>query len=284
MEFTIHNQKFGIEIEFGGILRNTAKRIVAEHFGTSYTSYSENILDNQGRTWKVVKDGSVNSQGGESNELVSPPLKYEDMESLQELVRKLRRAGAKVDSSCGIHVHVDLQNYTAKSLKNLVKYYAKYEHMFYKACNVLPNRAGHFAKPLTSKHPQMIEKIGSAKSIQDIKELWYGYDKQGLNKYDDSRYAGLNLHNIWYKGWMSGTVEFRLFNSTLHAGEIRTYVILALAISAKALNAKSVNGRTNNIVGDEFLFPKILGGLGIFSTNEEMKNVYKHLTKNMRTA
>lgn len=282
MEFTIHNQKFGIEVEFGGLFKSRALRVLQEHFGRAY--YGNTVRDDQGREWKIVTDGSVDDMGAEGLELVSPPLMYDDMESLQELVRKLRRAGAKVNKSCGVHVHVDLQNYAYKSLKNLVKYYAKYEHMFYKAANVLPNRAGHFAKQLTKKHPNLIEKINTVNSLDDLKVLWYGYNRSSFDKYDNSRYAGLNLHNIWYKGWYKGTVEFRLFNGTLHAGEIRTNVILALSISAKALNARSVNSRTNNIVGDEDLFPKILGGLGITSRDQTMKNVYKHLTKNMREA
>lgn len=283
MEFTIHNQKFGVEVEFGNIYRSKAIQVLREHLNSNNYGYNH-VYDNQGREWKIVTDGSVNDMMGEGLELVTPPLTYQDMESLQELVRKLRKAGAKVDSSCGMHVHVDLQNYNAKSLKNLVKYYAKYEKSFYKACNVLPNRARHFAKPLTQKHPDLIEKINNIESVQDIKELWYGFDKYGLTKYDESRYAGLNLHNIWFKGWYKGTVEFRLFNGTLHAGELRTYVILALSISAKALNAQSISSRTNIIVPDEHLFPKVLGGLKIAYRDPIMKNVYKHLIKNMRTA
>lgn len=283
-QFTIHNQKFGFELEFGGISRAKAIQVVAKTLGNSQFNLGNEIFDSKNRKWKIVRDGSVNPQGGDQNELVSPPLMMEDMDLVQEVVRNLRKAGAKVDLSCGMHVHVDLANYSVKSLKNLVKYYAKYEEMFYKAAQVLPNRAAGFANKLNNKHPKLINEIGTVKSLDDLKKLWYGYDKQNINHYDESRYAGLNLHNIWYKGWYSGTVEFRLFNSTLHAGEVRSYITLALAISAKALNAKSVNSRTNNIVEDVYLFPKILGGLGITHGNEITKNVYKHLTKSMRTA
>ena len=49
--------------------------------------------------------------------------------------------------------------------------------------------------------------------------------------YDDSRYHALNLHSVFSKG----TIEFRLFNSTLHAGEVKSYIQLCLAISHQAL-------------------------------------------------
>lgn len=283
-QFSIHNQLFGFELEFGGIMRSTATRVVSEVLGGTY-SVSNVITDQRGRKWKIVNDGSVHAQGGQASELVSPPLMMEDMDKVQEVIRALRRAGAKVDSSCGMHVHVDLANYNVKTLKNLVKYYAKYENMFYNAAKVLPNRAGHYAKKLNDKHPNLVAKIGEVKDLDDLKKLWYGRELTSTpSHYDNSRYAGLNLHNIWYKGWYSGTVEFRLFNGTLHAGEVRSYITLALAISAKALNAKSVNSRKNNIVEDVYLFPKILGGLGITYKDEITKNVYKHLTKSMRTA
>ncbi|HBP20477.1 MAG TPA: amidoligase, partial [Planctomycetes bacterium] len=53
-------------------------------------------------------------------EVVSPILRYEDIETLQEVIRAVRRAGARVDTSCGIHVHVDAARFDAKALRNLV--------------------------------------------------------------------------------------------------------------------------------------------------------------------
>lgn len=42
------------------------------------------------------------------------------MEKLQEVIRILRRAGGKVISSCGIHVHMDASKHTPQSLKNVL--------------------------------------------------------------------------------------------------------------------------------------------------------------------
>lgn len=281
--FNLTNQKFGFELEFSGISRDKAIRTVVEALRS--TRHSSNIiLDEKNREWRIVRDGSVNVIGdGDQNELVSPPLTYEDMPLVQEVVRKLRKAGAKVDQSCGIHVHIDLQNHSIRSLKNLVKYYAKYENMFYKACQVFPNRTEHYAKRFNEKHPELISKINTVRNLDDFRDLWYHEGGDYHNKYDQSRYCGLNFHNIWYKGWFSGTVEFRFFNATLHAGEIRAYITLALGISAKALNARSVvANRSNEVVPDEFLFPKVLASMGITSGDPLTKNVYKHLTKAMK--
>lgn len=291
MEHTIHNQTFGLELEFGKITRTQAIRVLEEHFGNrSFFDDGPSVYegkyvkDSEGRKWKIVRDSSVNSMNpyeSKGSELVTPPLKYEDIETLQELIRKLRKAGAKVDESCGIHIHVGLAPYTAKSIKNLIKFYGKYESMFYKAVQVLPNRIEGYTKQFTKRHSELFNNANSITTMDDIKKLWYGYNKTHFQHYDNSRYSGLNLHNIWYKGWSSGTVEFRFFNATLHAGEIRSYITLILAISSKALNAKSINMREARVVNEEHLFPKVLGGMGITARDPQMKNVYKHLMKHM---
>jgi hypothetical protein len=82
-------------------------------------------------------DGSIHCQrieGGRkvaagreySVELVSPILTYqEDIETLQELVRKLRKAGAFTNTSCGIHIHLDGAEHTPTKHSKLCKYHRK---------------------------------------------------------------------------------------------------------------------------------------------------------------
>ena len=47
----------------------------------------------------------------------------------------------------------------------------------------------------------------------------------------------INLHAFFTKG----TVEFRLFNGTTHAGKIKAYVQFCLAMSAWAIEGKSTS-------------------------------------------
>lgn len=103
--------KFGIEIEFTGITRSKAANVLREYFGGKlnkvggyYDKYE--LKTNDGRTWSVMKDGSIlcekktngypqYANGTYSVELVSPILTYEnDIADLQEIIRKLRKAGA----------------------------------------------------------------------------------------------------------------------------------------------------------------------------------------------
>ena len=69
-----------------------------------------------------------------------------------------------------------------------------------------------------------------------------------------------------------GTVEWRLFNSTLHAGEAKANIILAMAISAQGINQKYTQFRKTPI-GDNpaFTFRTFLLRLGLIGP--EYKNV-----------
>ena len=113
------SSRFGIEIELTGITRTRAAEIAAEYLGGSisitgdfYGTHHINTPD--GRIWKFMSDGSITCQRKENRqivsagndysvELVSPILTYyEDIEAVQELVRRLRRVGGFVNKSCGI--------------------------------------------------------------------------------------------------------------------------------------------------------------------------------------
>lgn len=281
-KFNLHNQTFGVEIEFSGIWRMTARDIVAKEVNAITTSGFEIIAPDY-RSWQIVRDGSVNNiDGGDANELVTPPLTTKDIPLLMNIVNKLREAGAKVDDSCGIHIHVGIQDHNVLSLKNLVKYYAKYESLFYNSCQVLQRRLNHFTMPLKERHYYLVQEIDKVKKLDDLKALWYaGYGyRPETEKYNYSRYCGLNLHNIWFKGWHKGTVEFRFFNSTLKTDNILAYITLALSINAKALNNQPLSKR--NI--EDISFTQFLAGLGIKSGDKETSVAYKVLTKVMKRA
>lgn len=124
---SMKTQRFGVEIELTGITRRDAAKLIADYFGTTstyegtgYNKYS--ALDRNGRKWTAMYDSSIDARDKNDNrlsdeykcELVTPILGWDDIETLQEIVRLLRKNGAIANASCGIHVHVDATNHTAK--------------------------------------------------------------------------------------------------------------------------------------------------------------------------
>ena len=164
------DQYFGCEIELTGINRATAAQTLADLFGTraehsggGYDAYRVKDLD--GKEWKIVRDGSIHPECrrrsvliGETYkvELNSPKLEYGEMEKLQEVVRALRHAGAVVNGSCGMHVHVDASKHTPQSLKNALSIMYSKEDILFKALNVNEHRVERWCQKV--REP-MLEKI-----------------------------------------------------------------------------------------------------------------------------
>ena len=247
----LKNQKFGVEIEFTGITRRKAAGIVAKVLGCTVGSsegspyFTRTMIDAQGRSWKVMRDGSIEpmrSVGEASDEyrveFVTPPLRYEDIETVQEIVRAFRKAGAVANHSCGIHIHVDGANHTAPSLRRLVKFFSARQELVYEALQVSAERVNSWCKPVAKS---LIDEMAKVKNISrtEMESIWYSRANDNYNRgidhrhYNHTRYHGLNLHSFFSKG----TVEFRLFNSTLHAGKIKSYIQFCLGISAWAIES-----------------------------------------------
>ena len=66
-----------------------------------------------------MADSSSSAREGRPAEVVSPILRYENSETLQEVIRTVRRIGASVGTSGGIHVGV--ARFDVKALGNLIK-------------------------------------------------------------------------------------------------------------------------------------------------------------------
>ena len=281
----MRTQRFGIEIEMTGITRHQAANVIAGLFvrnasyvGGSYDTYL--AKDSQGRSWKVMRDSSIRCEskhgrasGYYSVEVVSPICRYEDIETIQEIVRRLRKNGGMVNSSCGIHIHVDASPHTPKTLRNIVNIMAAKEELLYKALQINVERE-RFCKKTDITFLERMDQH-RPRSMDEIECLWYNGRGGRDRHYDQSRYHALNLHSVFSKG----TIEFRLFNSTLHAGEVKSYIQLCLAISHQALVQKSASHSRTTSTNEKYTFRTWLLRLGLIG--DEFKTARGHLLEHL---
>ena len=190
-----------------------------------------------------------------------------------ELVRKLRGAGARVNSSCGLHCHINAAPHTPKTLRNIVNIMAAKEDLLYKALKVNVSRE-HYCQKMDTR---FLDEINNRPpmSMDQFKSMWYDGEDYSYRHYDDTRYHALNLHSVFYKG----TIEFRLFNSTLHAGEVKSAIQLCLAISHQALIQKSARHAKTQSDNEKYTFRTWLLRLGLIG--DEFKTARHHLLKNL---
>lgn len=294
-EVGIKDQCFGVEVEMTGITRRQAAEALAAYFGTSVhycgTYYDTwGVTDPEGKEWKLMSDSSItperktrdgyavlsknSTEGGERQvEMVTPKLTYAELPKLQECVRRVRKAGAKANSSCGIHVHVDASNHNRQSLKNLIGIMYSKEDILFKALQVNEDRARDFCQKVREPMLRQARTLSSDETtdLTQLEQIWYEGNVKSSEHYNWTRYYALNLHSVFYRG----TVEWRCFNSTLHAGKVAAYVNLCLAISAQAIAQRSTVMRKTHSENELFTFRVWLVRLGL--NGDEFKHTRDHL-------
>lgn len=286
------SNKFGIEIEFTGITREQAAEAAAKFLGGSlrvagghYGTYE--VVTPDRRIWKFMSDGSIDCQkkqggrivsagGSYSVELVSPVLTYrEDIAALQGLVRRLKKAGGFANDSCGIHVHLDGGNHTPRSLWNFVNLVASRNDLFYKALQI-PAERMRYCKKMDAYMVQKLNEV-KPKDFEAIEQVWYSqYHGIRNTHYHDSRYHFLNLHSFFHG---NRTVELRGFNSTLHAGKVRAYIVFALAMNHQALTQKYASYRKVQSENEKFAMRVYLVRIGL--SGDEFKSCRQHLYEHL---
>jgi hypothetical protein len=127
-------------------------------------------------------------------------------------------------------------------------------------------------------------KNDEAKTRASAEQIWYSSSNDGYTggisheHYNRTRYHGINLHAFFTKG----TVEFRLFNGTTHAGKIKAYIQFCLAMSAWAIECPKDNLYFKGIAGytDEqkaaIMKRVLINRLGL--SGPEFKTCRLHLT------
>lgn len=283
-------QTFGVEVEGNNITRQKAAQVAAGYFGTNHFAYTANVngyytwsaWDQMGREWKFQRDVSIHGPDDEKCELVTPILRYEDMEMFLELLRQLRHAGMKSCPArgCGVHIHVGLKgldgrDHDARSLRNLANMMAGHEEQIGRAIWIDESRTAQYCRTV---NPDFLNRLNKEKpkTMEALRQIWYegNHANYGTTQhYNDSRYHMLNLHASFTKG----TVEFRLFQfdnphgyskGGIHAGRMKAFIQLVLAMSntAKLMrNAKAEPQQVENqkyamywwmrrlgLIGDEF--------------------------------
>jgi hypothetical protein len=287
------NHNFGIEIEFTGITRSQAAEIAARMLGGTVRRVSDHydthrVTCADGRAWEFKSDSSitcqrkvgrqiVNASRDYSVELVSPILTYDaDILNLQALVRELRAAGAFATKTCGIHIHLDGAAHTARSIRNFVNIIASKNDLFYKALEIEPARMTYCKK----MDEYMVSKLNAAKPkrLDQIEKIWYDgyYGERQDQHYHSSRYHFLNLHSF-FTG--RHTVELRGFNGTLHAGKIRSYICLALALNNQALTQKCASAIKPQTENEKFAMRTYLNRIGFIG--DDYKACREHLTAHL---
>ena len=221
-------------------------------------------------------------------ELVTPILIYSDIEMLQELIRKLRKAGAKSDATrgCGVHIHIGAKGHTPQTLRNLANIMASHESLITDALNLDRRRVTRYCRTVD---PRFLKEVNrkKPKTMAAFADIWYtanGATYGRSQHYNDSRYHMLNYHATFTKG----TIEFRLFQfdapangkqNGLHAGQLKSYIQLCLALSQMAKEVRSASPKPQQNENPKYAMRTWLLRLGFIG--DEFKTARDILTRSL---
>lgn len=197
------NRNFGIEIEAYNCTRErlarelTAAGINVQVEGYNHTDHTDH--------WKLVTDSSLS--GNNTFELVSPILHGEQgIEELEKVCWVLDLCNAKVNDTCGLHVHMDAAEFDLSTWKNLILTYKRLEGVI---DNFMPHsrRNNHYCKALTAITENSIK---HARNIGDLRAAFFHnrYHKVNLEAYTRHRTVEFRQHG--------GSTNFTKMSAWIH--------------------------------------------------------------------
>ena len=272
---------FGTELEYTNISRERAVKAIHSVVGGTirYTGggYDEwTVVAPDGRHWKAVSDGSLGSrstsaEGGDPDPQMG---RHGHPSGGGSRAPQSRSENSGMHQPARPHRSPRFQRPADRELRA----------DFLQAGRASPqggrNASAANRQLHTAHRPRIHRPLEKAKPTtrEELNKAWFGYSNPNPAHYDSMRYHAINLNNVW----RTGTVEVRAFNGTTHAGEVKSHIVLCLAIAALAKNAKCASTKNQrpfcaeSAKYDMRVFLLRLGLIG-----EEFKNVRMHLLKHL---
>ncbi len=253
---------FGVEIEFVGDAYSVKEAVNQLGIECEVEGYNHATRNH----WKIVTDASVRPTGrqtGRGLEIVSPILRgIEGLEQLKRVCQGLENAGAKVNRTCGLHVHHDAQDFTTEAFKNIIKIYQRFE-------------------PVIDTLVSNSRRENNNTYCASVNNRYFAYALEGATARDVidrtcGRYRKLNLQSFV----THGTVEFRQHQGTMEFEKIANWIKLTQAMVERAVTRGVRNGRLNDWNAfTDYLFRNHAAGQRVTSFDDETKAMLKYFNK-----
>jgi len=202
----MNNRKFGIELECFNVAIN---QVVLALRNVGINAHSSSYSGREYSVWQIKTDCSI--QGVNGFEVVSPILEGEaGISETIKVCKVLEQIGAKVNKTCGFHIHHSAQGYQLANFKNLFKRFVKYETAI-DSLQPESRRANNNRFCMSNVTDNIIgtfRAINNCTNIRDMANLF------------SSRYVKLNFQSFV----RMGTIEFRNHAGTFDAVKVENYI------------------------------------------------------------
>ena len=205
------NRTYGVEIELIGLTQERAVEILRSE------GIDAGFWGGNARYWIIKTDSSVHDlAGGRGIEIVSPVLKGKaGLEQIRKVASALEANGARINKTCGLHVHVGARDLSALHVQSILNRYSTFESVIDSMMPV-SRRANHnhFCLPI-------------AEIIRwDSREL---LTKPWPDLVDMARSVGSRYYKVNVSAYLRhGTIEFRQHSGTVNPEKIINWVLFCL--------------------------------------------------------
>jgi hypothetical protein len=213
---------FGVEIEMllpgqTSFINRVASGVARDLCEAGVTCSFEGYNHHRRDYWKIVTDGSLSSPTGYVGlEVVSPPLNDAGVPQIDTVCRMLQQLNARVNRSCGLHVHIGARHLTLDAMRRLAFLYIENEDVI--DTLMPPSRRKNLNRYCGGlKAHASIEEVTRAR---DVPALAIAIRRNDIDNRNASRYTKLNFASYW----KHGTVEFRQHSGTVDAEKIKRWV------------------------------------------------------------
>ncbi len=149
---------------------------------------------------------------------------YEDLLEICSVVKSLRKSGLRCGEDCGLHVHVDISDFTIEQASVLLAYWIKIEKVILKTVPTHRTKS-KFCRPINSK-------ILNKNKFLSSKDFWDIYSPKDLSIHNNKdKKVTMNLVNFVsycknpYLYQSRPTVEFRFPEGTFNEKDIKNWVL-----------------------------------------------------------
>jgi hypothetical protein len=211
----------------------------------------------------VVDDGSLSSGGVEFR--TSRPIIGDKIDiALNSLEEVNRDEDNYVDSSCGVHIHMNALDFNFIEIKSLLMIMTRIQPLLYLS---LPNdREKNYCREIKWSMKEL-------KEIDNLSQLVSRYYKLqdstfSDEKYNDARYTGTNIH----ARFLLGSIEFRYHEGTTYSGDIRNWIKFINRIMSKSTKLSRDNNLYNKIISNKTDAMDIVRGVTGLSGVDYLEN------------
>lgn len=230
-------------------------------------------------------------------EIISPLLRLDQWGTvegdLKRLIGALNVYGEDITDLTSVHIHINVGQPPLYVLRNMYKLCASIEAIMYRLAHAeLGYHRGQthgdymYCRPITGDGPQVVrdsfggwrwafqrDTLLAATNSEEFFQAWCRCDYAPNNKWWPFRYYWLNPGAIVRQG----SVEFRIFNQTLHVEYIKAWVDLCRAIVKRSFESSPCEEWEEQPLGSqpEFYLEHLIERIG--EHNFHHKDTFHHL-------